>query len=72
MGWSDPKVVSSTALWVVFAALLNARLRPAMRGRRVMVLTIVAFAFLVFTWAGVGVLLPTAHGLPHARSGGLP
>jgi hypothetical protein len=30
-----------------------------------MVLTIVAFAFLVFTWVGVEVLhLPTAHGMP--------
>ena len=34
-----------------------------MRGRSVMVLSIVAFAFLVFTWIGVDALrLPTAHG----------
>jgi hypothetical protein len=36
-----------------------------MRGKSVMVLTIVAFAFLVFTWVGVEALrLPTAHGVP--------
>jgi ABC-type transport system involved in cytochrome c biogenesis permease subunit len=61
--WTDPKVVSAGLMWLVFAVLLNARFRPAMRGRSVMLLTILAFAFLVFTWVGVDVLhLPTAHG----------
>jgi hypothetical protein len=35
-----------------------------MRGRRIMWLTTLAFAFLVFTWIGVGLLVPTAHGTP--------
>jgi ABC-type uncharacterized transport system permease subunit len=61
--WTDPKVLSALLMWLVFAALLHARFRPAMRGRNVMVLTVVAFAFLVFTWVGIEVLrLPTAHG----------
>jgi ABC-type uncharacterized transport system permease subunit len=61
--WTDPKVLSALAMWVVFAVLLHARFRPAMRGRSVMVLTIVAFAFLVFAWVGVEALrLHTAHG----------
>ena len=61
--WTDPKVVSASLMWLVFAVLLHARFRPAMRGRSVMLLTILAFAFLVFTWVGVDVLrLPTAHG----------
>ena len=60
---SDPKVLSALVMWLTFAVLLNARFRPAMRGRGVMVLTVVAFAFLVFTWVGVEALrLPTAHG----------
>jgi len=63
--WTDPKVLSALAMWLVFAALLHARFRPAMRGKSVMVLTIVAFGFLVFTWVGVEALrLPTAHGAP--------
>jgi ABC-type transport system involved in cytochrome c biogenesis permease subunit len=63
--WSDPKVLSALAMWLVFAVLLHARYRPALRGRSVMLLTIVAFAFLVFTWVGVEVLrLPTVHGAP--------
>ena len=63
LSWTDPKVVSASLMWLVFAVLLHARFRPAMRGRSVMLLTILAFAFLVFTWVGVDVLrLPTAHG----------
>jgi ABC-type transport system involved in cytochrome c biogenesis permease subunit len=63
LSWTDPKVVSAGLMWLVFAVLLHARFRPAMRGRSVMLLTIVAFAFLVFTWVGFDVLrLPTAHG----------
>jgi ABC-type uncharacterized transport system permease subunit len=64
LSWTDPKVVSALLMWLVFAVLLHARFRPAMRGRSVMVLTIIAFGFLVFTWVGVDVLrLPTAHGM---------
>jgi ABC-type transport system involved in cytochrome c biogenesis permease subunit len=63
LSWTDPKVVSAGLMWLVFAVLLHARFRPAMRGRSVMLLTILAFGFLVFTWVGVDVLrLPTAHG----------
>jgi ABC-type uncharacterized transport system permease subunit len=69
LGWTDPKVLSALLMWLVFAGLLHARFRPAMRGRSVMVLTIVAFAFLVFTWVGVEALrLPTAHGNPKSTS----
>lgn len=68
---TDPKVLSGLAMWLVFAVLLNARYRPAWRGRSVVWLTIVAFAFLVFAWAGVEVLgLPTAHGAPRTAATG--
>jgi ABC-type transport system involved in cytochrome c biogenesis permease subunit len=64
IAWSDPKILSALAMWVVFAVLLHARFRPEMRGRTVMMLTVVAFAFMVFTWVGVNLLhLPTAHGV---------
>ncbi len=63
LSWTDPKVVSALGMWLVFACLVHARFRPALRGRSVMMLTIVAFAFLVFTWVGIEALnLPTAHG----------
>jgi ABC-type transport system involved in cytochrome c biogenesis permease subunit len=61
--WTDPKVLSALLMWLVFAVLLHARFRPAMRGKSVMILTILAFALLVFTWVGVEALrLPTTHG----------
>jgi ABC-type transport system involved in cytochrome c biogenesis permease subunit len=67
--WTDPKVLSALAMWLVFAVLLHARFRPAMRGRGVMILTIVAFAFLVFTWVGVDALgLHTGHGRNRATA----
>ncbi len=53
-------------MWLVFAVLLHARFRPAMRGRSMMMLTIVAFAFLVFTWVGVEALA-AAHGPWHGH-----
>jgi len=68
--WTDPKVLSALSMWLVFAVLLHARFRPAMRGKSMMILTIVAFAFLVFTWVGVEALqLPTAHGAPITKAG---
>ena len=67
--WTDPKVLSALLMWLVFAVLLHARFRPAMRGKSVMILTIVAFAFLVFTWVGIEALrLPTAHGMPRTST----
>lgn len=62
ISWTDPKVLSSGAFWLVFALLLHARYRPEWRGTRIMVLTVVAFAFLAFAMVGVGAILPTAHG----------
>jgi ABC-type transport system involved in cytochrome c biogenesis permease subunit len=69
LSWTDPKVVSAGLMWLVFAVLLHARFRPAMRGRSVMLLTILAFAFLVFTFVGVDIFrLPTAHGRGHGAA----
>ena len=72
LAWSDPKVIATLALWIVFAGLLHARFRPEWRGSRVMVLTVVAFAFLVFAIVGVGPILPTAHGGGGVASGRTP
>src|SRR5436305_344052 len=36
LGWTDPKVLSTGALWILFAGLLHARYRPEWRGKRVM------------------------------------
>jgi ABC-type uncharacterized transport system permease subunit len=53
LGWTDPKVVSGVVVWLVFAGLLHARFRPEMRGRRVILFTLVAFLCLAFATIGV-------------------
>ena len=65
-------VFSTFGLWGLSAALVYARYRPEWRGRRVMVLTDVAFAALAFTMVGVGLVLPTAHGGRPSAAGGAP
>jgi hypothetical protein len=70
LDWTDPKVVSGVLVWLVFAALLHARFRPEMRGRRVMLLTLVAFLCLAFATIGVDLLHITSHGIPQPRTEG--
>jgi len=62
-GWTDPRVLSTALLWLVFALLLYLRFGLHLRGRRVALLTIVAFGLLLLTLA-----------LPHMGRGrgGLP
>lgn len=49
--WTDPKLLASLVLWLVFAVLLYLRYAQHVRGRRMAVLTIVAFTLLLFTMA---------------------
>lgn len=49
--WLDPRVLSAAVLWIVFALLLYARFAAKLRGRRVALLTIVAFVCLLLTLA---------------------
>jgi len=58
-GWTDPRVLAAMALWLVFAVLLYLRYSLHVRGRRVALLTIVAFVLFVITLA-----------VPHTLSGG--
>ena len=57
--WTDPRVLSASLLWLVFALLVYLRFGLNLRGRRVALLTIVAFALLLVTFA-----------LPHMARGG--
>jgi ABC-type uncharacterized transport system permease subunit len=51
MAWSDPRILSSVALWLLFALLVYLRYGYHLRARRVALLTIVAFGLLVCTLA---------------------
>ena len=70
LDWTDPKVISGVLMWLVFAGLLHARFRPEMRGRRVMLFTVVAFLCLAFATVGVDLMHITSHGVPEKRAQG--
>jgi ABC-type transport system involved in cytochrome c biogenesis permease subunit len=57
--WTDPRVVAAAALWLIFAVLLFARYSLHVRGRRVAILSIVAFVLMLVTLA-----------VPHTLGGG--
>ncbi len=57
----DPKEVWALITWLMYAALLHARLVQGWRGRRGAWLSVLAFAALVFTFIGAGLLLPGYH-----------
>jgi ABC-type transport system involved in cytochrome c biogenesis permease subunit len=53
-GWMSPKILSTMGLWLVFAILLFLRYGAHVRGKKVALMTIIAFAVLL-------VALVTAH-----------
>ncbi|MEA3464526.1 MAG: c-type cytochrome biogenesis protein CcsB [Thermodesulfobacteriota bacterium] len=60
--WSwDPKETWALITWFLYAALLHGRLTTGWRGRRAAILAIIGFAFLLFTFLGVNLLLPGLH-----------
>ncbi len=60
LSWLDPKVLSTGALWLVVMALLYLRYALHLRGRKVALWTIAAFAFLVVTFL-IQFILPSRH-----------
>jgi len=60
--WSwDPKETWSLITWILYAALLHARLTVGWRGRKAAILAIVGFCAVLFTFLGVNLLLPGLH-----------
>ncbi len=60
--WSwDPKETWALVTWLVYTAYLHTRLVPRLRGRPAAVLSVVGFAFTLFTFFGVNYLLPGLH-----------
>jgi ABC-type transport system involved in cytochrome c biogenesis permease subunit len=49
IGWTDPRILSTVMLWLVFAIVLYLRYGFHLRGRNVALLTIVAFGLLLVT-----------------------
>ena len=59
-GW-DPKEVWALITWFVFAVYLHARFTRGWRGMRTVMLVIVGWVAMVFTWVGVAWLLTGIH-----------
>jgi ABC-type transport system involved in cytochrome c biogenesis permease subunit len=57
-GWSDPRIIGSCIVWAVFAILVYLRYGKRLRGRRVALLTIVAFVLLMFTLTSTHTAVP--------------
>lgn len=57
----DPKEVWSLITWLLYAALIHTRLVSGWRGRRGAWLSVIAFGALLFTFIGVGLLMPGYH-----------
>ena len=60
--WSwDPKETWALITWIFYAIYLHQRLRLKWQGKRMAVLAIVALVLVLFTFAGVNLLLPGLH-----------
>jgi ABC-type transport system involved in cytochrome c biogenesis permease subunit len=60
VGWTDPRVLGTAVLWVVFALLLYLRFAQHLRGRPAALMTIAAFVLLLCC-------LAVSHPLPQGR-----
>jgi HemX protein len=54
--WTKPKIVWAVVAWLVYATLLAARWLWSLRGRKIAVISMVSFAFVLFTFWGVNLL----------------
>jgi cytochrome c-type biogenesis protein CcsB len=59
-GW-DPKEIWSFITWIVYAAYLHARATAGWKGRRAAILSLVAFAALLFNFFGVNYMFQGLH-----------
>jgi cytochrome c-type biogenesis protein CcsB len=60
--WSwDPKETWALISWIIYAIYLHQRLRLNWQGKRMAILAVVALVSVIFTFAGVNILLPGLH-----------
>jgi HemX protein len=60
--WSDPKIVGSFLVLLIYSFFFLLRWGFSMRGRRSMVLVMVGYLLALFTFVGVHVFMTTQHG----------
>lgn len=59
-GW-DPKEIWSFVTWIIYAAYLHARATAGWKGRKAAILSLVAFAALMFNFFGVNYIFQGLH-----------
>lgn len=67
---TDPKVAAVGAAWILFAVLVHMRASADRHGRGVALLTVVGLVFVLFAFAGVHLVAPTAHSFLTLGGGG--
>lgn len=58
---ADPKELWSLATWAAYAAVLGLRLTRGLRGRRVVFMSVLSFALVLFTFVGVNYFVGGRH-----------
>ena len=60
--WSwDPKETWALITWIFYAIVLHQRMRKGWRGKRIAWMAVIAVILVLFTFAGVNLLLPGLH-----------
>ncbi|MFP6665330.1 MAG: cytochrome c biogenesis protein [Deltaproteobacteria bacterium] len=64
LSW-EPRTIWSAIVWVIYAALLHARVTIGWGGRRAATLTIVGFGVLFISFVGINMLTPGQHAVAY-------
>jgi ABC-type transport system involved in cytochrome c biogenesis permease subunit len=62
--WTRPKIVWAVTVWLLYAGVLAARLIWSLRGRKIAVVSMMSFAFMLVTFWGVSLLSDVHSGTP--------
>lgn len=61
--WSwDPRLISSSIVWLFYGVLLHGRITAGLRGRKAAVLTVIGFCVVLGYFLSGGVIFPSRHG----------
>jgi ABC-type transport system involved in cytochrome c biogenesis permease subunit len=62
--WTTPKIVWAVAAWLIYGLVLVARRVWSLRGRKIALMSMVSFAFVLVTFWGASFLSSAQHGSP--------
>jgi len=62
--WTTPKIVWAVTVWLIYGLVLVARRVWSLRGRKIALVSMMSFAFVLVTFWGASLLSVVQHGLP--------